>query len=28
VRKRAGAAAVKREKKRASRQDPHRSRTY
>ena len=28
VRKRAGAAAVKREKKRASRQDPHRSRVY
>ena len=28
VRKRAGAAAVKREKKRAVRQDPHRSRAY
>ena len=28
VRKRAGAAAVKREKKRAARQDPHRSRAY
>ena len=28
VRKRAGAAAVKREKKRAARQDPRRSRAY
>ena len=28
VRNRAGAAAVKREKKRAARQDPHRSRAY